>query len=145
MHWACCKTTDFTQEELTHLYMRLSPSRKIRIDRLRRKEDKDRSLAAELLVYDLLKKHTNIVSAQLHCKENGQPYLSGCQLHVSISHCGQTVACAISETPVGIDVERIRPIDLNICRFVCVPEETQYLSTDMQKGRYWVQYVRILP
>lgn len=134
MHWACCKITDYTEADLRCLYQHLSPSRKIRIDRLRRQEDKNRSLAAELLVYDLLKKYENIDSAQLHCKDNGQPYLSGCQLQVSISHCEQMVACAISQEPVGIDIERIRPIDLNICRLVCVPEEKEYLSANIQKG-----------
>ena len=89
--------------------MQLSSSRKVRIDRLRRQEDRQRSLAAELLVYQLLEQHWGITTAKLHCKDNGQPYLSGCDLHVSISHSGDWVACAVSSCPVGIDIERIRP------------------------------------
>ena len=134
MHWACCRTTDYTPEDLQRLYADLSPSRKARISRLRRDADRQRSLAAELLVYDLLKKHCGIDSARLHCKENGQPYLSGCQMYVSIAHSGDRIACAISREPVGIDIELIRPIDLNICRHVCVPEETQYLAAHRQTG-----------
>lgn len=132
MHWAYCKTTDFSKTQLQQLYLRLSPSRKARIDRLRREEDKLRSLAAELLVYRLLENHYGITSAKLHCKDNGQPYLPDCGLHVSISHCGEALACAVSETPVGIDIERIRPIDLRICRHTCVPEELAYLLGDQQ-------------
>lgn len=128
MHWSYCKTTDFSEEDMRCAYRQLSPSRKARIDRLRRREDRERSLSAELLVYRLLKKYWNIPSAELHSRETGEPYLSDCNLHVSISHCDDVVACAISEEPVGIDAERIRPIHVNICRRVCTPEELEYVS-----------------
>ena len=127
MHWAHCKTTDFSQDELQYAYQQLSPSRKDRIDRLRRQEDKVRSLAAELLVYQQLKEHWNIPSAKLHCKATGQPYLPNHSLHVSISHCDEMVACAISQVPVGIDVERIRPVPFPLFRHICTPEELQHL------------------
>lgn len=107
--------------------MQLSSSRKVRIDRLRRQEDRQRSLAAELLVYQLLEQHWGITTAKLHCKDNGQPYLSGCDLHVSISHSDDWVACAVSRDPVGIDIERIRPVKVNLFRHVCTKEEMEYL------------------
>lgn len=135
MHWTCCKISDYTEAQLQQVYEQLSASRKERIDRYRRKEDRNRSLAAECLVYDLLRKQANITSAKLHCHSNGQPYLTGCELQVSISHCDQMIACAINEDPVGIDIERIRPIKLNICRHVCVPEEMEYLSADQPKDQ----------
>lgn len=131
MRWAYCKTTDFSKADMDCAYKQLSPSRKVRIDRLRRREDKERSLAAELLVYRLLGRYWNI-SAKLQSRETGEPYLENCPLHVSISHCDDLVACAISEQPVGIDAERIRPISMNICRHVCTPEELEYVSSDAQ-------------
>lgn len=135
MHWSCCNTADFTQDALQQAYAQLSDSRKEHIDRLRQPEDKARSLAAELLVQKLLREKYAITDAVLHRKTNGQPYLSGCDLHVSISHCDGTVACAISREPVGIDVERIRPINLNICRHVCTEEEKAYVGTDGSEGQ----------
>lgn len=132
MHWSCCQISDLTGEDLQKLYGQLSPTRKARIDRLRREEDRQRSLAAEMLMYQLLQKHENITSATLHCHNNGQPYLTGCDLYVSISHSDQMVACAISQDPVGIDIERIRPINLNICHHFCVPEELEYLLQGTQ-------------
>ncbi len=132
MQWACCKITDFTETQLQRVYLQMSPSRKTRVDRLRREEDKMRFLAAELLVYDLLNKNWGVTSAKLLCKSNGQPYLSDCPLWVSISHCEQAVACAVSRDPVGIDIERIRPVDLRLCSYVCVPEEMSYLLKNKQ-------------
>lgn len=46
----------------------------------------------------------------LSAGENGPPTVSGArQAYVSISHSGDRVACAVSDQPVGIDVEICRP------------------------------------
>ena len=129
MHWSYCDTADFTPEEYKKAYASLSPSRKRHVDRFQQLQDKERSLAAELLVQKLLKE-LGIPNGTLHRAENGQPYLTGCELYVSISHCDAMVACAVSETPIGIDVERIRPMDLKVSRHVCVSEEKAYLMGD---------------
>lgn len=135
MHWSYCNTTDFSTEALQQAYAQLSASRKEHIDRLRQPEDKARSLAAELLVQKLLQEQYGITCGVLHRSASGQPYLSGCDLHVSISHCDRMIACAISREPVGIDVEKIRPIDLSICRHVCTDAEKAYVGTDGTEGQ----------
>ena len=127
MRWSYCATDAFSTEELHIAYLHLSSSRKVHIDRLKRQEDKLRSLVAELLVQRLLQEHYGIKDAVLHRHPNGQPYLTGCDLFVSISHSDQMVACAISEAPVGIDIEKIKPMSLRICRHLCVEEEKEYL------------------
>ena len=127
MHWSCCDIASFSADELQRAYEKLSPSRKEHIDRLHRQKNKDCSLAAEVLVQRLLEEHYGVTGAELHRKENGQPYLTGCDLYVSISHCEQKVACAVSCDPVGIDIERIRPVNLKLCRHVCVVEEKAYV------------------
>ena len=130
MHWHYCDRADFTPEEYKKAYATLSPSRKSHIDRFQQPQDKERSLAAELLVQKLLKE-LGIPNGTLHRAENGQPFLEGCDLYVSISHCDRLVACAVSEAPVGIDIERIRHMDLKVSRHVCVPEEEAYLMGDL--------------
>lgn len=41
--------------------------------------------------------------------EHGKPYLPTYpNLHFSISHCSQAVGCILSETPCGLDIERVR-------------------------------------
>ena len=127
MHWICCDTASFSKDALRSAFEEMSSSRKEYIHSLRHFEDKARSIAGEILAQRLLREYYGITHAQLHRKENGQPYLTGCDLYVSISHCGGKIACAISREPVGIDLERIRPVDLKLCRHVCVPEEKAYL------------------
>ena len=133
MHWTCCDTASFSEEELQSAFAEMSPSRKEYIHSLRQSKDKARSIAAELLVLQLLEESFGITNAQLHRKENGQPYLTGCDLYVSITHCEGKIACVISHDPVGIDLERIRPVDLKLCRHVCVAEEKAYVLGDCRE------------
>lgn len=122
MNWSYCYVTDFSPQDYERAYAALSVSRKAHIDRFRKQADKERSLAAELLLEKMLP------DAKLHRKENGQPYLTGCDLHVSIAHSDELVVCAISENPVGIDAEKMRPIDLATAKHVCTEEELHYLT-----------------
>lgn len=129
MDWAACKVTDFSAFEYDAAYGKLSSDRKAHIDRFQKPEDRTRSLAGELLVQKLLQKHS--VEAKLHRDEKGRPYLEGSDLFVSIAHCEALVVCAIDEKPIGIDVEKIRPIDVEAAaRHVCTPEEQAYLQGD---------------
>ncbi len=127
MHWAVRALSAFSQQTLEETYGNLTPSRKEHIDRLQQQEDRLRSLAAEALALQLLQEHYGLTAAQLHRKASGQPYLTGCELYVSLSHSGDMVACAVSDQPVGIDIEQIRPVKPNLIRRVCVAEEANYV------------------
>lgn len=133
MHWSCCDTDTFSSQELQKAFAALTPSRKEHIQRLRQPEDQRRSLAAELLARQLLQERYGITGAQLHRRENGRPYLEGCDLFISLAHSAQKVACALSASPVGIDVEQIRPVDLKLCRHVCVEQELAYILAEYRQ------------
>ena len=135
MHWTYCHIDGVTAQELQKAYDGLAMSRKAHIDRLRQEKDRIRSLVGELLVQRLLAERYGIKDAKLNRKENGQPYLTGCSLYVSITHCEDLVACAVSENPVGIDLEKIRPVDLKLCRHVCQPEEKAYVLGSHPEGQ----------
>ena len=126
MRWSYCDIADFGEEDLRNV--NLSPSRKEYIHRLHREQDRIRSLAAELLVYKILKDSYGVEHAVLHRAENGRPYLTGCDLYVSIAHCGTKLACAVRPEPVGIDIEQIRPVNQNLLRHVCVEAEKAYVT-----------------
>ncbi len=127
MKWLYANIADVSAEEYDRVYAGLSPSRKARVDRMKQPDDRKRSLAGEWLLQTLLKQAYGITDAVLETASNGRPMLVGADLFVSIAHCDDAVVCAVSETPVGIDIERIRPLDLKLARRVCVEEETVYL------------------
>lgn len=129
MYWLSCKVTDFSEADYCRAYEQLSPDRKAHIDRFQKPADRTRSLAGQLLVGKLLSQLG--LCATLRRDEKGRPYLQGCDYFVSIAHCEDLVVCALAKEPVGIDVEKIRPIDVEkACRHVCTPEELAYLQDE---------------
>jgi len=45
---------------------------------------------------------------EISCGENGKPELENIDLHFNISHSGSITVCAVSQCPVGIDVQEPR-------------------------------------
>ncbi len=76
------------------------------------KFDRDRFLCAKayLMLEDMLRTEYGIQ----HCPEfsygsNGKPYFKELSdIHFNMSHCPKGVACAVSDRPVGIDIEEIQ-------------------------------------
>ena len=133
MNWSYCKISDFSSEEYDKAYENLSLSRKKRIDRLTAPYSRKRSLAGELLVLKTLKKEYNI-DGVIECDEKGRPYLKENKIFISIAHSGEYVACAVDESPIGIDIEKIRDIDFKISNRICTEDEKEYLfEHEMEK------------
>lgn len=54
----------------------------------------------------------------------GKPYFPGRpDIHFSLSHTKTHVLCAISDFPVGVDVETVRPVRQGVAERVCTPDE----------------------
>jgi len=97
----------------------IDPRRAARLERLHRDEDFQRGVVGGLLVSHLVRRVVHGVKEILHfgTGEFGKPYLLRHPgLHFNISHSGGWVVCAVSSSPVGIDVEEIRPVDFDIAR-----------------------------
>ena len=122
MNWLYRKITELTEAEYTAIYQNLSASRKAHIDRLQKQEDKKRSLLATEIVRQLAP------NARLENDEGGRPYLRNCPYYVSISHSDGAVACAVSENPVGIDIEKIKPVRTALVNYVCLPDEREFVG-----------------
>lgn len=50
-----------------------------------------------------------ISASDIQVCESGKPYLGGSSLHFNLSHSEGFCLCAISDAPVGVDVEAIHP------------------------------------
>lgn len=128
MIWDYCRVSSLTQDDYDRLLEGLSASRRARICRLRKEEDRRRSLAGEGLAKALLQQHFGMEHIALESAPNGRPFVPGDEVFLSIGHCEDLVVCAVSQTPVGIDIERIRPFDLRAAELICVPQELEYVQ-----------------
>ena len=77
----------------------------------------------------------SVEEIDIQISPEGKPYLMGNPVYFSISHSYPLVTCVICETPVGVDIEKIRPIAGNPERF-CTKEECDYLNTAKNKEDY---------
>ncbi len=79
--------------------------------------DAQRCMFGELLVKYGIKKRFNINQVDFNVTEYGKPYVSKyTNIHFNISHSGDWVVCAINDEIIGIDIEQIKPIDINIAK-----------------------------
>lgn len=98
----------YNQEKYLAYYQELPKARQKRTDNYIDEEDRIRSVAAFTLLVKLL--NDNKISYQnddFKIDQNGKLYLSNSDIYLNLSHSGSYVIAAISDAPVGVDVERI--------------------------------------
>lgn len=92
----------------------------------RQPEDRRRRILARLLlafglgILDNWDMRTGL--AAVRHEPQGRPWVAGCSRPISISHAGQWAVCGIGQTHasggIGVDVEKIRPLDAEDFRLV---------------------------
>lgn len=127
-----------SQEELDRMMSAVPDWRKSEAARFRNTDDKIRCLASYLLA-------AKIIAEKAQCKGSGIKAERGkfgkLELlypdgwHFNISHSGTWVACAVDTDSVGIDVERIKPIDINIAKRFFDREEFDYIIRQPENMR----------
>ena len=132
MNWLFEKITNISDEEYGQIYSCLSDSRRAHIDKMKRQDAKKRSLAATLLINRLLAEIG--CSAELQTDEKGRPFVNAEGVYISISHSGDAVACAVSCDPVGIDIEKIRPVNRKLAHYVCSEKELSFVLPEKEGG-----------
>lgn len=70
----------------------------------------------------------------------GKPYFAGHEAEFSLSHSGEWVVCALSDAPVGVDVERIRSVSERLWgRFLAISPDEPY-GGDWEAILRWTRY-----
>lgn len=116
----------------------IPPEKQNRIKRFRRFEDAHRAVIAEALIRSIIISVLGFKNEDMEFKTNeyGKSYLTGADnFHYNLSHSGEYVVCAISNKPVGIDIERIKDIKYDIAERFFSKEEVQSLLLVDEKLR----------
>lgn len=134
MKWYKCSLCEVNESEYEKYFSMMSPAKKARIDRCRL-DDKKRSIAGEMLARRAISECCDIEEEQIAFKEaeNGKPYAENLNIHFNISHSDDVVICAVSDEPVGVDIEKIREIDLKVAHRVFNSKECDYVFEDKDK------------
>lgn len=107
-----------------------------KIKKLYRLADAYHTLFADILLKYVICKKTGMEIADLKFTYNkyGKPFIKNEGVYFNASHSGDWVVCAISEYPVGVDVEEVKKADLTIAkRFFSENEYTYILGKEESK------------
>ena len=104
---------------------RVSAERRALVERLLRVQDRQAALAAWLLLERALEWRYGIAEMGPWAREpGGKPFLARHPLiHFNLSHTAGVAVCAVDDRPVGIDVERVVPLDPDVLSCVMSREE----------------------
>lgn len=89
---------------------KVSPARREKTLRLAGDDDKRRSLGVELLLKKVTGRSDYVLS------KNEKPYFSDNEVFFSLAHCGDYAVCAVSDVPVGVDIELPRVGGLSLAK-----------------------------
>lgn len=115
-----------------HFLSQVSAERRTQASRFVRQADAYRSVLGEILTRVTLSRLTGLRPAELSFTRNpyGKPSLSHhSDVQFNVSHSGDWIALISGGTDeLGVDVEKIAPIDMQIAERFFSPTESQFLS-----------------
>ena len=135
--------TALSDEKLFAFWLaRADGARRAKVENLIRREDKNASLAAGIILPLALRARGYAGDIRVEAEAGGKPRLIVPQgVHFNLSHSGKYTVLALSDTEVGVDVQQKRAVDLRVARRYFSPEEWAHISAAEDKEglfyRYW--------
>lgn len=139
------KISDLVGEfKQTELESRLPAFRKEAANRCKNSADRERSVAAGLLLGFCMQKR-GVSKGEAPCfTKNGKMFFPReDKFYVNLSHGGDYAACALADTDVGIDIEPVRQYRENVARRVCSEKEFQELLNEKKREEQNRQFTRL--
>lgn len=115
------------REEILFL---LAPEKQKKLRAYINTKDLDRSLIAELCVRLEAAKFLRMspFNVKFDYNEYGKPQVrSSIDFHYNVSHSGKWVLCAFALEEIGVDVEEIKPVSMQIAKQFFTPVEYEYI------------------
>ncbi|MGI2789140.1 4'-phosphopantetheinyl transferase family protein [Bacillus cytotoxicus] len=124
--------------EFHTLMKHISPERITKINQLVFPKDKHRSLLSEIFVRFIIQEELHLPNHNITFQVGpyGKPFVENLpSFHFNISHSGNWIVCAIDCHPIGIDIEKIAPIDYSIAKHFFCYEEYEDLMAKIEPER----------
>lgn len=116
--WAARLERPLTEAEETAMLALLPPARRERLERLRKPEKRREPLCAYLILRRALwEQYRWRELPEIQTTSLGKPYFPAFpDVHFNLSHTTGAVLVALSDRPVGVDIEHIRPVSQRTMR-----------------------------
>ncbi len=132
LKWNYTYISSITNDEFTRYYLLMNNEKQKKVAAYKNIDDKKRTIAGEILARKMISSFCNVFPEDVFFELglHGKPYVKNLDVEFNISHSDEMVVCAISDNSVGIDIERVRPIGVNILRRVCTDVDLEYIFGD---------------
>lgn len=101
-------------------------------------EDAKRCICAEVIVRYYLIKNLGIDNSKIEIVYNkyGKPFLKNIPLYFNLSHSNKWVACGWSNNEIGVDIEKINKINIDIAKSSFCEAEYNYIKSGKKNEQY---------
>lgn len=130
--YAVKNSTSISNETFRFLFRTMSPDRQAHVSKFRRVDDYQRSVLGDALVKRMLRDRLGWEQNDFDILRDayGKPHLKNYDdLHFNISHSGDWIVGAVGHQPVGIDVEKMGTVNLEIAQRFFHPTEYNALMS----------------
>lgn len=125
-----------TEEFIDRSLALLPEERRQKALRYRRMTDRKNCVITYLMLKIALRECFQITSFTLGYEENGKPCLAEYpNIYFNISHCQYGCVVAVADTPVGVDIQEVRPFSWEVAKRVCSKEELELLERSSDRDR----------
>lgn len=137
---------DCSLEQSLILYEKLSADRRNKVDKLKNPDMKRKQIIIGAFLQHVLGLYIPIPTNEFEFEYNeyGKPFVKGVDIHFNMSHSGRYALAAVSDSNVGVDIERRRSNRINVAKRCFCKEEYEYImaaeSEDEREERfleYW--------
>ena len=134
---------DLSDDNYRHYYSLMCEEKKRRVDRFRFEDDKKRTVVGEMLARQAISEWCGVPEESIvfAIAEHGKPYAKDLNVEFNISHSADMVVCVVDDNPVGVDIEKNRPVDLNTAKRIFKEEEIQYIFGCAPDGEDYNHYI----
>ncbi len=78
----------------------------------------------------IIEEKLDISLSSLAFDKTNKPYFKESDLFLSLAHSGDYVACAVSDSKLGIDIEKLKPVKESVIPRVCNADEQNYINNN---------------
>ncbi len=136
---------DLSQNDFDETFDMMSETRRKAILRYRHENDRRRSVLGERLARKGVSKLCGIAESEIKLArtEKGKPFVTNAKAFYSVSHSGNRVICAVSDKEIGVDIEKVRPMDLHITRISCTDSDREFVFSDGDENAQIERFFRV--
>jgi 4'-phosphopantetheinyl transferase len=115
-----------------------------RLDSYRNESAANQHLFSYMLSVIMIHSHVGRPGREIVIRRDGsgKPFIDDASLYFNLSHSGEWLIGAVSEYEIGVDIEKIRDIDLSVARRFFSPAEVASLE-NMQNPDFRSEFFRI--